>query len=566
MIDFAKRLARLMGTPGAMVRTGLLIAVAQAGLLAPVPLLVARVFDHSIPARDAGGIVLIGVAMLALYLGSAGLALVSRRVAVRHTKAAIARLRADLLARLYKLPVAWHDGQDPGSLHTTIVQETERLDLLLMQVATSLVPAVLVAVGLVVVAAALNPVLCGLVLAVSVAFLTGMRALARRARAASRESLVQYRILSSGIRIALRAMPLTKANAAEAWELERRTGQAEAAGAASGDAAVAQAGYGAAINAFAGLIGVVILVAGGIFVTRREMTLGQLISFYAIGALLLRQLASAVPGLASILAGAESMERIEELRSCRAAEPYTGRRLLTPTGALKLDHVTFGYGAAPPVLVDVDLDIAAGEHVALLGPNGSGKSTVVSLLLGLRRPQGGVMRVDGVPLDELDLTALRRHIGVALQDPILLPGTVAENIAYGRPEATEEEVLAAARAGTADRRVSTLPDGYDTQVGDEGVRLSGGERQRIAIARALLGRPSIVILDEPTTYLDRPAINALIDGLDSLPVAPTVILVTHDYGFARRADRIVHLRDGRVELVEPGDRERLELVSDGGPA
>src|SRR3954452_13912708 len=167
-----------------------------------------------------------------------------------------------------------------------------------------------------------------------------------------------------------------------------------------------------------------------------------------------------------------------------------------------------------PVLHDLDLEIRPSERVAVLGPNGAGKSTLVSLVMGFYRPHSGRLLADGVPFDELDIRHLRRQIGVALQDPVLFPGTIRENIAFGHPGATDAEVAAAAEAATAAAFIERLSSGYETRIGDEGVGLSGGQRQRVAIARAVLGAPGLLVLDEPTTYLDEDGVAELIEKLE----------------------------------------------------
>jgi ABC-type bacteriocin/lantibiotic exporter with double-glycine peptidase domain len=193
--------------------------------------------------------------------------------------------------------------------------------------------------------------------------------------------------------------------------------------------------------------------------------------------------------------------------------------------------------------------IASGEHIVILGPNGAGKTSLASLILGIYRPDAGALLADGVPYDELDIRALRMAFGVLLQDPVILPGTVTENIAYGRPDAPAAEVERVAALAGADGFVARLPDGYATDVGVDGGRLSGGQRQRIALARALLAQPRLLLLDEPTTHLDLAAIAALRATLGELPQRPTVITITHDEALAGQADRVVHLRDGRIETV-----------------
>jgi ATP-binding cassette subfamily B protein len=245
-----------------------------------------------------------------------------------------------------------------------------------------------------------------------------------------------------------------------------------------------------------------------------------------------------------------SLARLDMLLAAEEREPYGGRAPLAFRGKVEFERVSFSYGG-PAVLHGIDLTVERGERVAVTGPNGAGKSTLAALLLGLYRPERGRVLADGVPFDELDLRALRRQIGVVMQDPLLFPGSIRENIAYGRPDLGDAAIRVAAGRAAATAFIEALPEGYDTQVGDEGVRLSGGQRQRIALARALLSEPALLVLDEPTTHLDEAAIAALIESLEELPTAPTILLVTHDPDVAAHAERIVHLRDGGIVRIEP---------------
>jgi ABC-type bacteriocin/lantibiotic exporter with double-glycine peptidase domain len=295
--------------------------------------------------------------------------------------------------------------------------------------------------------------------------------------------------------------------------------------------------------------GVIVLIVGGAAVANGDMTLGELLSFYAIVALLRSQAAAILGSYPLVAIGYEALIRLQGLLHETAEEPYTGGRDIDFRGELSLDGVNFGYGE-DPILVDVSVGIEPGEWVALLGPNGAGKSTIVNLMLGLYRPDSGIVRADGVPYDEIDMTSLRRRIGVVLQDPPIFPGTVRENIAFGQPHVTDEAVQRAAETATAAHFINDLPLGYDTRVGDEGELLSGGQRQRIAIARALLRDPRLVILDEPSTSLDRHATDRLLRNLRELPESPAVLLVTHDEVVSRAAERTIVIRDGRIASNE----------------
>jgi ATP-binding cassette subfamily B protein len=412
----------------------------------------------------------------------------------------------------------------------------------------------------VIVGFAVSPLLSVVVLVTFGSFLLVTRVLALRSRRLGRDWHRAFTRFSSGVRVALRTMSLTQSSGAERWEVERRTNEIDHVAGLASRFGSAQADYMAAVGVLAGLIGTLILLVGGERVSSGDMSLGDLIAFYAIGALVLRQLAVAAPATVNAQAGAEALVRIEELLATDVEQPYTGTTVIEPGGALELRRVTFGYGSEL-VLVDVDLELRRGEHVALVGPSGSGKSTLVSLLIGLYAPGAGQVVIDGVPLDDVDVTALRQRIGVVLQDPVIVPGTIAENIAYGSGGVSQDEIEAAARAAAADAFIESLPERYETQVGDEGVRLSGGQRQQIAVARALVGTPALLILDEPTTYLDQEAIVALMHTLDSLPWSPTLVIVTHDPMVAEHADRIVQVRGGQVVGEAPGGLAGARLAN-----
>jgi subfamily B ATP-binding cassette protein MsbA len=224
-------------------------------------------------------------------------------------------------------------------------------------------------------------------------------------------------------------------------------------------------------------------------------------------------------------------------------------------GRIEIDGVTFAYDGTRPVLKDLSLDIPAGEVLALVGPSGSGKTTLVGLLPRLWDVSTGAIRVDGRDVREVTTASLREQIALVPQEAVLFGGTVRENIRYGRLDATDEEIEAAARSANAHDFVTALPEGYDTGVGDRGQRLSGGQRQRIAIARAILKDPPILLLDEATSSLDNESEHLVQEALDRLKVGRTTIVVAHRLSTIRSAHRIAVLDDGW--LVELGSHEDL---------
>jgi ATP-binding cassette subfamily B protein len=240
-----------------------------------------------------------------------------------------------------------------------------------------------------------------------------------------------------------------------------------------------------------------------------------------------------------------------------AIERDDGKDLGIVRGEVHLRDVRFAYPTRSDVAVldDIDLKIAPGEVVALVGPSGAGKSTIASLLLRLYDPERGDVLLDGRPITELDPRSLRRAIGIVSQEPILFATTIAENIRYARPEASLEDVRAAAEAANAAHFIEEFPEGYDTAVGERGVRLSGGQKQRIAIARALLKNPAILVLDEATSALDAENEHLVQEALDRLMEGRTTVVIAHRLSTIQGADRVVVLEDGRVR--EQGTHEAL---------
>ncbi len=537
---------RLARESPALVILGSVTALLQSAVLVPIAVLVRHLFNSEIPGRHTGAIVVIGAAIVVLYGAAAAFGYVARVTALGIASRVVTTLRQDLVAKLLALPQQWHDRQRMAAMQSTAAQDTERVEAMLATFAGSVMPAVLVGSVLIAAGLVISPLLFLTGFAVVPPLVFASRVMARRVRVATQEWSGASRRFSAYSQLLLRAIVTTRIvggersvwqgaaeRAAEVSERHRRLGQAGATLSAieSGIAAVA---------------GTAVLVVGGIEVADHVLSLGDMLAFYAVLGLLLRQVYSIGWQTNAVAIGFQALRDITDLLSIDQAEPYaSGHRKIEFRGGVNLENVSFSYADAP-VLHDLTLTVHPGEHLAVIGPNGAGKSTLANLVLALYEPDAGVLRADDVRYDELDIRSLRRQIGVVLQDPVLLPGTIRTNIAYARPEVSDEAVRAAARAATASEFIERLPDGYETVIGDEGIGLSGGQRQRIAIARALLGGPALLLLDEPSTYLDDAAVAALMSCIMALPQAPTVLLVTHDSELASHVDRVIELRAGRV--------------------
>lgn len=526
-------------------------AVAQAGLLVVVGLLIRRAFDREIPGDHVGALALIGAALLGVAVASAGLAVWMRYLVLRAVKDAISRLRVALLERLNALPAAWFDHADAGTVHATVVQDSERLDSVANALAAQVAPALVIGAGLSVALLVIDPFLFG-ILALALPVLAVLtRRFDRVVRRSTRVWQLAFDRFSTRILFAVRARPLITTHAAEEVELDAGSAEVVALSDAGRAMAWLYGVYAQLHGAVATLAGVIVLVVGGAAVARGDMSLGSLISFYTLLALLRGQTNAVLTTLPQAISGRESLARLAAILAAPDREPYRGTRTPSLRRSLGLLEVDFGYAEGTAVLRGLTLELERGEWLTLLGPNGSGKTTVAALLLGLYRPWRGSVEADGVPYEELDMRALRRQIGFVPQRPLLFSASIAENIAYGTGTVDARRVHEAGRLATVDEFVDRLDRGYRTPVGDEGDLLSGGERQRIAIARALVREPAVLVLDEPTSSLDRQAMSRVLANLRALAFEPAVLVITHDQTLIEDADRVVVLGGSLEEHQHP---------------
>lgn len=292
-----------------------------------------------------------------------------------------------------------------------------------------------------------------------------------------------------------------------------------------------------------------------------RLTAGDLVAFLSYAGMASAPVAALSQQLSSLQQGRAAAERIETLFAAPVRVTDSPQAVPLPplSGRVRFRHVTFGYEPGRPVLHDVSFEVEPGQVVALVGPSGAGKSTLVHLLLRFYDPDEGSIEVDGYDLRRVTLRSLRQQIGFVPQETVVFGVSVRENIACGRPGATEEEIVAAARAANADDFIRRLPQGYDTILGERGINLSGGERQRLAIARALLRQPRILILDEATASLDAESEHLVQEALERLLSGRTTFIIAHRFSTIERADLVVVLDRGRlVESGPPGELLRRE--------
>lgn len=521
------------------------LAAGQALLVLPLAFLVRYAFDTLIPAREFWLLVAAGGGIFLVTLLNNGTTLWVRHTTLDVTKRAIAAMRVELFDKAYVLSRHFHTNANRSELHTLFVQLTERVDMMSNALVAQLLPGVCTTIVLALVLLYLNPVLFLIILLVMPTLIVITRLMRRTLFESTKQfqqSMQQFNHVTSFI---LQSIDLTRISTAEAQERVRAAEAAERLRVTSGRIAWLGSAYAALHNGVVTTWSIVLLIAGGWAVAQNWMSIGDLLSYYVAVNLLANSLGTTLMTIPLIIEGNTALTRIDAFLNSQDVLPYNGTRPFEFQGHMRLEQVRFHYDDSP-VLCGVDLELEPGTTTAIVGPNGAGKSTLTYLMLGLYRPDCGALYADGIAFDELSMPALRRRIGVVMQDPIIFSGTIRENIVYGIANATDADIVQACQLATAHDFISAMPHGYETHVGEDGKLLSGGQRQRIALARALLRRPALLILDEPTNHLDVSAIAALMQNLSVLKPRPTMLLISHSQKVAEHADYVLQLHDGQL--------------------
>lgn len=542
-----------------------MLAIVAVGLIEP--LLYRRLFDTVTTTgwspETADLVTRLALILLAAYTIQA-VAMFGRSYAAHLAGwGVVADARRDIYRHLQRLSLRYYESQQTGQIMSRMVNDSDYFERLIAHAVPDTVVNVLRLIGVSIMLSLIDWRLMLLTLIPVPLIILGMQGFAKYVRPAFRKRQEQLGELNAILASNISGIREIKAFTREDVEAVRVSRRIDDYKNSMLDALRLMATFGPAVEWSASLGGVIVIYFGGRLAFQQVLTPGDLAAFFLYLNQFytpIRQLASAWEGIQEAAAGAD---RVVELLDQEPDVDDLPDAIAIPgpvKGDIRFRNVSFEYVEGDPVLQNIDLHIPAGSMVALVGPTGVGKSTLVSLIARFYDVCSGTIEIDGYDIRHLTLKSLRQQIAMVLQDVVLFHGTVRDNILFGRPDATEEEMIEAAKVANAHDFIMDLPNGYDTLVGERGVTLSGGQRQRISIARAVLKDAPILILDEATSSVDTETEMLIQEALERLMVGRTSIVIAHRLSTIRNADEIVVLKDARI--AERGSHE--DLMRNGG--
>ena len=544
----ARRLLGELRPYGRQLILALVLVVLGALSQAGGPWLIGRAIDQDILGGDPSGLVRTMLLLLGVYV----IGTLASRGQIRQVgsigQCVLASLRERIFERLLRLPLGYFDRRPVGDLMSRVTNDVDTLNQLLSQGLTQLLGSFFSLIGIVVAMLILDWRLALVCFTIIPAMLLTNVYFARRARRAFRTTRETVGSVTAGLQEEIVGVREAQAFNRTETNIERFRERNAANRAANVEAVAITSAFAPAIDALSTLSTAVVVGYGGYLVVTGTLTVGLLTAFLIYVQQFFRpiQLASQVYTQAqAALAGAERIYNVLD-ESPEPADPPNTPQLESVEGRIEFEDVTFAYEPGRPVLEDVNFRIEPGQTVALVGPTGAGKTTIVNLIPRFYEVSAGAVRVDGRDVREVGRRSLRTRIATVLQEPFLFSGPIAENIRYGRIEATRKEVEDAARAVRAHDFIAALPDGYDTELGAGGGTLSQGQRQLLSFARAVLADPRILILDEATSNVDTRTEALIQEALGTLLKGRTSVVIAHRLSTIRNADLILVIEAGHI--------------------
>jgi ATP-binding cassette subfamily B multidrug efflux pump len=533
---------------GRLIARAYLTGLVNTGLALLIPQFIRWIVDQGIDKKNTSLLGWSVLALLGLTFVKGVLSFVQGRSTEVASQGVAYDLRKAIHHKLSSLSFSYHDYAQTGQLLSRAIQDVERIRFLTGRAALRLIEALTLLVGTTAVLLWMNPHLALLALATMPVLAYVSYRFGSRFRPLSLEIQQQLAVLTTRVEQNLRGARVVKAFAQEEAEVKHFRRENDRWFGLSAEAARLQAMNTPLIDLIASIGTVFIIWYGGSLVVRGQLTLGELVAFTTYLSQLvqpMRRLGQIIPAIAIAMAAGERI--FEILDTVSEVEDAPGAVPLPPVrGQVRFEHVSFTYFGRKRVLEDITFEALPGQVIALLGTTGSGKSTIINLIPRFYDPSQGRITIDGYDTRGVTLNSLRDQIGIVLQETTLFATSIRENISFGRPDASEEEIVDAAQAAQAHGFIMETPHGYDTEVGERGVTLSGGQKQRVAIARALLKDPRILILDDALSSVDTETERLIQLALEVLLHGRTSFVIAQRLSTVRLADRILVLDGGRI--------------------
>jgi len=503
------------------------------------------------------------LAILALlYVISSLFAFLQQFLMAKVAQKVVYEIREDVNGKLGRLPLKFYDSRSNGDLLSRVVNDVDNVANTLQQSLTQMITSIVTLAGIIIMMLTISPLLTLiLVLTLPLSFIV-IGLIAKQSQRHFKNQQDQLGQLNGHVEEMYTGHLIVKAFGREEKSIERFRNMNDKLYDSNWKAQFIS-GIMMPLMSFIGNIGyVLICVVGGIQITQKVITVGDIQAFIQYA----RQFTQPIMQTANIAniiqSTIASAERVFELLDEEIEEENASaeKKLDHPQGHVKFEHVQFGYSNDKLLMNDLNLDVRSGQMIAIVGPTGAGKTTLVNLLMRFYNIQGGSITIDGQPIDSFNRSYVRSLFGMVLQDTWLFNGTIRDNIAYGRAGATEEEIIAAAKAAHADHFIRTLPEGYDTVLNEEASNISSGQKQLLTIARAILADPPMLILDEATSSVDTRTELYIQQAMHNLMKGRTSFVIAHRLSTIKDADRILVMNQGTV--IEQGTHE--ELLAAGG--
>lgn len=468
-----------------------------------------------------------------------------------------AGLRSTLVRKLQRLSMSAHGELAAGKLQTKVLRDVEAIEFLSKQIMLSVFPAIISVIVAIIITSSRSLMVMGFFVLTIPTALVVIYFFRKKIQHSNYEFRKQIESMSGQVSEMVGMMPVTRAHGLEQTEINKIDKTLSKLRSKGYCLDIVEAYFGSSAWVTFQLFQVLCLAFSIVLAYKGTIPVGDVVLYQSFFSMILNSISQLLTVYPNIAKGFESIYSVTEILLSKDTEAYQGKKKVDAVhGNFKFEGIHFGYpNSERHVLSNFNLEVKAGESIALVGASGAGKSTVLNLVIGFNRPVSGRVIIDGIPMDDLDMGSYRKHLAVVHQSTVLFSGSIRENITYGLPTVSNEQLAEVIRMTHLEDIIAQLPNGWDTEVGEHGGRLSGGQRQRIAIARALIRDPKVILLDEATSALDNESEYHVQQAMKKLIQGRTTFIVAHRLSTIRDADRIVVMNQGKC--VEIGTYEDL---------